>query len=191
MPWASRGCREPSDALPLRVCSTPPTGTFLHMDRISARVKAVNPNIKVRAAPVVGFFLDHDNFGHTDGYFLSSGNLADWSWLRRVLQGRRPTLLKRSNAASVSSSSGYERKVPGRAQLRGLGDARHVRELHGLDGLRPGARAGNVRSPRAPPPSADGSASAPRRSTRRRPRTFRAGAASTRCSARRSTRCRT
>ena len=36
--------------------------SFLHVDRIAARVREVNPSIKVRGAPVVGFFLDHPNF---------------------------------------------------------------------------------------------------------------------------------
>jgi hypothetical protein len=39
--------------------------SFLHMDLISARVKAVNPAINVRGAPVVGFFLDHANFANS------------------------------------------------------------------------------------------------------------------------------
>jgi len=42
--------------------------TFLHADRVASRLKAEAPNIKkIRAAPVVGYFLDHDNFRHTDG----------------------------------------------------------------------------------------------------------------------------
>ena len=42
--------------------------TFLHADRVAARVKSEAPQIeKIRAAPVVGFFLDHDNFRHTTG----------------------------------------------------------------------------------------------------------------------------
>ena len=39
--------------------------TFLHADRIAARVHAVNPTVRVTAAPVVGFFLDHPNHNHT------------------------------------------------------------------------------------------------------------------------------
>jgi len=39
--------------------------TFLHADRIAARLANEAPNCKhVRAAPNVGFFLDHDNFKH-------------------------------------------------------------------------------------------------------------------------------
>ena len=42
--------------------------TFLHVDRAAARVRAQAPGcVKVRAAPIVGYFLDHDNFGHTTG----------------------------------------------------------------------------------------------------------------------------
>ena len=42
--------------------------TFLHADRIAARLAAEAPKCaKVRAAPVVGYFLDHDNFAHS-GY---------------------------------------------------------------------------------------------------------------------------
>jgi len=40
--------------------------TFLHADRAAARVAAAAPNCKkIRAAPVVGYFLDHDNFAHS------------------------------------------------------------------------------------------------------------------------------
>jgi len=42
--------------------------TFLHADRAAVALKANAPRImKVRAAPVVGYFLDHDNFKHTTG----------------------------------------------------------------------------------------------------------------------------
>merc|ERR1719446_2024922 len=42
--------------------------TFLHADRFAGRLKAESPNIKtIRAAPVVGYFLDPDNFKHTTG----------------------------------------------------------------------------------------------------------------------------
>ena len=43
--------------------------TFLHADRVASRLKASAPQCtKIRAAPVVGYFLDHDNFAHTTGY---------------------------------------------------------------------------------------------------------------------------
>jgi len=35
--------------------------TFLHADRIANRLKKQSKDVKVRAAPVVGYFLDHDN----------------------------------------------------------------------------------------------------------------------------------
>eukprot|EP00937_MAST-01D_sp_MAST-1D-sp2_P006165 g6165.t1 len=58
--------------------------TFLHSDRVAARAKAGAPALAtVRAAPVVGYFLDHDNFLHTDGFspdHTSGGpNTAQWS----------------------------------------------------------------------------------------------------------------
>ena len=34
----------------------------------AAAVHAVNPACDVKALPVVGYFLDHDNFQRTDGY---------------------------------------------------------------------------------------------------------------------------
>ena len=38
--------------------------TFLHSDRVAAKVQAAAPACKkILAAPVVGYFLDHDNFG--------------------------------------------------------------------------------------------------------------------------------
>ena len=40
--------------------------TFLHADRVANVLKHAAPAAKVRAAPVVGFFLDHDNFAHTN-----------------------------------------------------------------------------------------------------------------------------
>ena len=40
--------------------------TFLHTDRVANALKKNAPNLKqIRGAPVVGFFLDHDNFKHT------------------------------------------------------------------------------------------------------------------------------
>lgn len=51
--------------------------TFLHADRAAQRV----PNAKVRAAPVVGYFLDADNFKHTNGNESGHGgpNTLEWS----------------------------------------------------------------------------------------------------------------
>jgi len=51
--------------------------TFLHTDRAAARV----PKAKVRSAPVVGFFLDVDNFKHTTGNESGHGgpNTPEWS----------------------------------------------------------------------------------------------------------------
>jgi hypothetical protein len=49
--------------------------TFLHMDRASAAIKQVNPTVQVRGAPVVGYFLDHPNFLHTDG---GNPNTKEW-----------------------------------------------------------------------------------------------------------------
>mmetsp|Transcript_2977 Transcript_2977/g.7079 ORF Transcript_2977/g.7079 Transcript_2977/m.7079 type:complete len:419 (-) Transcript_2977:180-1436(-) len=61
--------------------------TFLHADRVAARVKAEAPNCsKIRAAPIVGFFLDHDNYGHTTGV----PNTPSWthanytSWMKYI-----------------------------------------------------------------------------------------------------------
>jgi hypothetical protein len=39
--------------------------TFLHADRVAARVARVAPQATVRAAPFTGYFLDHSNFHHT------------------------------------------------------------------------------------------------------------------------------
>lgn len=53
--------------------------TFLHADRVADRLKSEAPNCKqIRAAPVVGYFLDHDNFKHTDGY-PGGPNTPQWS----------------------------------------------------------------------------------------------------------------
>lgn len=53
--------------------------TFLHADRIANRLKAEAPNIKrITAMPVVGYFLDHDNFAHTTG-FPGGPNTPEWS----------------------------------------------------------------------------------------------------------------
>jgi hypothetical protein len=53
--------------------------TFLHADRVAARLKAEAPGCKkIRAAPIVGYFLDHDNFKHTTG--LPGGpNSPQWA----------------------------------------------------------------------------------------------------------------
>eukprot|EP00040_Diaphanoeca_grandis_P040057 m.261103 g.261103 ORF g.261103 m.261103 type:complete len:434 (-) comp41304_c0_seq1:368-1669(-) len=53
--------------------------TFLHADRIAARVKAEAPSCDtVRAMPIVGYFLDHDNFQHTTG-FPGGPNSPQWA----------------------------------------------------------------------------------------------------------------
>ena len=61
--------------------------TFLHTDRVAARLKAEAPKIeKIRSAPVVGYFLDHDNFLHTAG----TPNTPSWkqanytTWMRYI-----------------------------------------------------------------------------------------------------------
>jgi hypothetical protein len=53
--------------------------TFLHADRVAARLRAEAPSgKKIRAAPIVGYFLDHDNFKHTTG--LPGGpNSPQWA----------------------------------------------------------------------------------------------------------------
>jgi hypothetical protein len=49
--------------------------TFLHSDRVASQIRAVNPKIeKIRSAPVVGYFLDHDNYKHTSGV----PNMPSW-----------------------------------------------------------------------------------------------------------------
>ena len=53
--------------------------TFLHADRFAARLAVEAPAVKkVRAAPVVGYFLDHDNYAHTTG-FPGGPNTPQWS----------------------------------------------------------------------------------------------------------------
>ena len=44
-------------------------------------ISVTSRQAKVRAAPVVGFFLDHDNFKHTDGNASGHGgpNTLEWS----------------------------------------------------------------------------------------------------------------
>jgi hypothetical protein len=43
--------------------------TFLHADRVGAQLRASAPKLTTyRAVPIVGFFQDHDNFAHSDGY---------------------------------------------------------------------------------------------------------------------------
>ncbi len=46
--------------------------TFLHADRVAARVAAEAPACKkVVAAPVVGYFLDHDNYVHDENNYTA------------------------------------------------------------------------------------------------------------------------
>ena len=50
--------------------------TFLHADRIAAKLRAEAPSIKkIVAAPVVGYFLDHQTFANPTG----SKGTAPWS----------------------------------------------------------------------------------------------------------------
>lgn len=66
--------------------------TFLHVDRIAARMKASAPNCRlVTAAPVVGYFLDHANYaqlhppsptlknsGSSQMTYPHTGNYSEW-----------------------------------------------------------------------------------------------------------------
>jgi len=61
--------------------------TFLHADRVAAKVAAAAPGCKhIRAAPVVGYFLDHDNFKHSSG----TPNTPSWgqanytTWMKYI-----------------------------------------------------------------------------------------------------------
>ena len=63
--------------------------TFLHADRVADRVKAAAPACKtVRAAPIVGYFLDHDNFAHDSGSAVP--NTPSWkhanytTWMKYI-----------------------------------------------------------------------------------------------------------
>jgi hypothetical protein len=53
--------------------------TFLHVDRIAATVTAASPSLKkTTGQPRVGYFQDHDNFGHTTGY-PGGPNTPQWA----------------------------------------------------------------------------------------------------------------
>jgi hypothetical protein len=63
--------------------------TFLHADRVAARVRKAAPAAtRIVAAPVVGYFLDHDNYRHTTG----TPNTPTWkqanytTWMRYIYQ---------------------------------------------------------------------------------------------------------
>ncbi len=63
--------------------------TFLHADRVAARVEAEAPGCKkIRAAPVVGYFLDHDNYAHDSASAVPntpSWNHANYTtWMRYI-----------------------------------------------------------------------------------------------------------
>lgn len=46
--------------------------TFLHVDRVAAKLRSRAPNCKVvRGAPVVGFFLDHDNINNSKSNYTA------------------------------------------------------------------------------------------------------------------------
>lgn len=63
--------------------------TFLHADRVAARLRNEAPKLrKVVAAPVVGYFLDHDNYKHTSGTpNTPSWNHANYTtWMRYIYQ---------------------------------------------------------------------------------------------------------
>ena len=50
--------------------------TFIHADRVAARVAAVAPKATIRAAPFTGFFLDHSNFHRTAGNYTAKMEYA-------------------------------------------------------------------------------------------------------------------
>lgn len=63
--WLLARGMDQADEIVLSGGSAGGLATFLHMDRLAARMKQVNSHTIVRAVPVVGYFLDHDNFAHT------------------------------------------------------------------------------------------------------------------------------
>ena len=63
--------------------------TFLHMDRVAAQIRQRSSTIqKIVGAPVVGYFLDHDNFAHSHG----QPNTPSWNkenytgWMKYIYQ---------------------------------------------------------------------------------------------------------
>ena len=97
--------------------------TFLHADRAAARV----PNAKARAAPVVGYFLDHDNFKHTTG---GKPNTPEWStpgtganyttWMRYVYRMQNMTF--GSDGGLTEACRQNHPQEPGYAALDGLAE---------------------------------------------------------------------
>eukprot|EP01043_Picozoa_sp_COSAG02_P015244 COSAG02_NODE_644_length_18993_cov_6.626389_20_plen_339_part_00 len=91
--------------------------TFLHVDRVAGRLKAEAPTCKkIRAAPIVGYFLDHDNFKHTTG--LPGGpNSPQWAkpgtgatyttWMRYVYKMQNMTF-----GADGALTKGCQKKFP-------------------------------------------------------------------------------
>ena len=70
--------------------------TFLHADRVGAKVEAAAPACKkIRAAPVVGYFLDHDNFAHDSASAVPntpSWNHANYTkWMRYIYKMQNMT----------------------------------------------------------------------------------------------------
>ena len=61
--------------------------TFLHVDRIAAKVKARNPSVRVHAVADVGYFLDHGNAFDNP---VESPNTPGWGqsnfsvWMRNI-----------------------------------------------------------------------------------------------------------
>ena len=65
--------------------------TFLHADRVAARVEAEAPKCaKIRAAPVVGYFLDHDNFAHDSASAVA--NTPSWNHANYVSAKHSPSV---------------------------------------------------------------------------------------------------
>jgi hypothetical protein len=65
--WALRHGLSQASQFVLAGGSAGGLATFLHADRVIARVREAVPRVHAWAAPVGGFFLDHDNIGHTSG----------------------------------------------------------------------------------------------------------------------------
>jgi len=78
MEWALRHGLDKATEFVLTGGSAGGLSTFLHADRIAAKIRAAAPSIKkIVAAPVVGYFLDHQTFANPTGS-QGTPNQPDW-----------------------------------------------------------------------------------------------------------------
>ena len=119
--WAMKHGMDTAEEFVLTGGSAGGLSTFLHMDRVAARLKAEAPSCKkVTGAPVVGYFLDHGNFLNVTGTpDTPSFRNATYTTKMRYLTPLPPLLDHVFAGQTVAHTACLEHGAGARAALHG------------------------------------------------------------------------